>query len=117
MKSKTEFIITLQGLSAHGSAPHSGHDALVAASSVVMNLQALASRINNPLNPFTLTIQSLNGGTRFNIIPDDAKLEGFFLSESTDFALEAKKILEKITKDAADIYGCTAALSWKGDLQ
>ena len=49
----TNFKITIQGLSAHGSAPHSGHDALVAASSTIMNLQAIASRINNPLNPFS----------------------------------------------------------------
>ncbi len=104
------FKITIQGLSAHGSAPHSGHDALTAASSVIMNLQAIASRINNPLNPFSLTVETLNGGTNYNIIPDRAELKGSLLTESAEFVPEARKLIEKIVKDSVDVYGCSATL-------
>jgi metal-dependent amidase/aminoacylase/carboxypeptidase family protein len=106
----TNFKITIQGLSAHGSAPHSGHDALVAASSTIMNLQAIASRINNPLNPFSLTVSTFDGGTRFNIIPDHAELKGSFVTESAEFAAKASKLIEKIVKDSVDVYGCSATI-------
>lgn len=106
----TNFKITIKGLSAHGSAPHAGHDALVAAAAVVMNLQAVTSRINDPLNPFALNIGIMDGGTRFNIIPDHAELKGSFFSGSEEFAGKAKKLIEKIVNDSADVYGCTATI-------
>lgn len=107
MISKT-FKITLHGASAHGSSPHLGHDTLVAASSIIMNLQCIASRFTDPLEPFTLTVENFKSGARFNIIPDYAELNGSFTADSPEVMEKAKQNIEKITKDTADIYGCTA---------
>lgn len=62
MACSDRFIITLHGKSAHGSAPHEGTDAIVAAAAVVMGLQTLVSRKNDPQNTFVLTVGMMNGG-------------------------------------------------------
>lgn len=56
--------------SAHGSAPDQGKDA------VVMGLQTLSSRVNDPQNTFVLTVGMMNGGTQSNIIADEVELVG-----------------------------------------
>ena len=72
------------GRSAHGSAPDQGKDAIVAAAAVVMGLQTLSSRVNDPQNTFVLTVGMMNGGTQSNIIADEVELVGTtLLSTST----------------------------------
>ncbi len=53
----------IHGRSAHGSAPDQGKDAIVAAAAVVMGLQTLSSRVNDPQNTFVLIVGMMNGGT------------------------------------------------------
>lgn len=60
----------IHGRSAHGSAPDQGKDA------IVMGLQTLSSRVNDPQNTFVLTVGMMNGGTQSNIIADEVKLVG-----------------------------------------
>ena len=62
MASTDNFTIKIKGLKAHGAAPHLGHDAIVAASAVVMALQSFVSRENDPLNPLVLTVGKFHGG-------------------------------------------------------
>lgn len=66
----------IHGRSAHGSAPDQGKDAIVAAAAVVMGLQTLSSRLNDPQNTFVLTVGMMNGGTQSNIIADEVELVG-----------------------------------------
>ena len=74
----------IHGRSAHGSAPDQGKDAIVAAAAVVMGLQTLSSRVNDPQNTFVLTVGMMNGGTQSNIIADEVELVGTtLLSTST----------------------------------
>ena len=96
------FTITIEGVSAHGSAPHLGTDAIVAAASIIMNLQTYVSRNNDPLNPLVLTVGKINGGQRFNIIANKVVIEGTVRTFST-------KILKTIAADMQRIAGETAA--------
>ena len=64
----------IHGRFAHGSAPDQGKDAIVAA--VVMGLQTLLSRVNDPQNTFVLTVGMMNGGAQSNIIADEVELVG-----------------------------------------
>lgn len=96
------FKITVDGVSAHGSAPHLGVDAIVAASAVVMNLQSFVSRSNDPLNPLVLTIGSISGGSRWNVIPNHVEMEGTVRTFS-------RKVLETVAEDVQRIAGSTAA--------
>ena len=70
------FKIEIEGRTAHGSAPNLGVDAIVVAASVIMNLQTYVSRNNDPLNPLVLTIGTIEGGSRFNVIPGKVTMEG-----------------------------------------
>jgi hippurate hydrolase len=66
--------ITVKGLGGHGAYPQNTKDPIVLASRIVMALQTLVSRENNPLEPGVVTVGSFHAGTKSNIIPDEAKL-------------------------------------------
>lgn len=67
--------ITVKGVGGHGAYPQNTVDPIVLASSIVMRLQTLVSRENNPLDPAVITVGSIHGGSKHNIIPDEVKLQ------------------------------------------
>jgi len=67
--------ITLFGVGGHGAYPEKCIDPVVIASRVVLDLQTIVSREISPLKPIVLTVGSIHGGTRPNIIPEEVKLE------------------------------------------
>ncbi len=71
-----EFDIDILAKSAHGAMPHTGIDALVIASEVLLGLQTIVSRNISPIDPAVLTVGRLDGGERRNIIAGKARLEG-----------------------------------------
>jgi len=66
--------IHVKGLGGHGASPHTTRDPIVLASKIVMSLQTLVSRENNPLEPAVVTVGSFHAGSKSNIIPDHADL-------------------------------------------
>jgi len=66
--------ITMFGQGGHGAVPHETRDPVVMAARLVMALQTLVSRENNPLDPVVITVGSIQGGTQANIVPDQVKL-------------------------------------------
>jgi amidohydrolase len=70
------FRITVIGQGGHAASPHQGPDAIVVASEIVNGLQALVSRIRNPVDPVVVSVGSIHGGTRHNILPSQVVLEG-----------------------------------------
>jgi amidohydrolase len=66
--------ITIRGVGGHGASPERTKDPVVIASQVILALQTLVSRENSPLDPVVLTIGSIHGGTKRNVIPDEVKL-------------------------------------------
>lgn len=113
MASCDTFKLKIKGTSAHGSAPHLGKDAILAASAIIMNLQSIASRTNDPLNALVITIGTFNGGQRFNIIADSVELEGAARTFSKKFRMEIEEIIRNIAESTAKAYGCTAELSYQ----
>src|SRR4029079_5495464 len=67
--------ILVRGVGGHGAAPHTTKDPIVIASRIVLTLQTLVSREKNPLDPAVVTVGSFQGGSKHNIIPDEAKLQ------------------------------------------
>ncbi len=67
--------ITIFGQGGHGAAPHDTIDPIVIAARVIMALQTVVSRENNPMDPVVITVGSIHGGTQANIIPDQVKLQ------------------------------------------
>ena len=76
MASSDRFHITIRGKASHGSAPESGIDAIAAAAQVISALQTIVSRRVSPLDSAVVTIGTIHGGARYNVIADTVKLEG-----------------------------------------
>lgn len=68
--------IIVHGRGCHAARPHEGVDAIVIASQIVMALQSIASRNIDPVEPVVVTIGTINGGTRGNIIAGKVRLTG-----------------------------------------
>ena len=67
--------IDVKGVGGHGAYPQATRDPIVLASRIVVALQTLVSRENSPFDPAVVTVGSFQGGTKHNIIPDDANLQ------------------------------------------
>ena len=67
--------ITVYGRGGHGAMPHNTIDPIVLASRIVLSLQTIVSRENNPVEPIVITVGSIHGGTQANIIPDEVRLQ------------------------------------------
>jgi len=76
MASSDRFVITIRGKKVHGAYPHEGVDAVVVAAQCISALQSIHSRRINTQDPLVITVGSIHGGNRFNIIADEVKLEG-----------------------------------------
>ena len=113
MASADWFEIKVNGRGGHGSAPHECVDALVVASSIVMNLQSIVSRQVNPLEPLVLTVGKLTSGTRFNVIAETATMEGTTRCFNPKLREKLPEMMEKIINKIADAYGANASLEYK----
>ena len=65
----------VRGIGGHGAAPHTTKDPILLAAAIVMRLQTLISRENDPLQPAVITVGSFHAGSKYNIISDSAKLQ------------------------------------------
>ncbi len=66
--------ITVYGRGGHAAMPHNTIDPVVLASRIVLALQTIVSRENNPVDPVVITVGSIQGGTQGNVIPDEVRL-------------------------------------------
>ncbi len=67
--------IVVRGKGGHGAAPHTTIDPVLLAARIVLDLQTLVSRERDPTDPVVVTVGSIHGGTRPNIIPEEVKLQ------------------------------------------
>jgi amidohydrolase len=67
--------ITVRGKGGHGASPHTAIDPIVLAARIVLDLQTLVSRETNPTDPVVITVGSIHGGTKHNIIPAEVKMQ------------------------------------------
>ena len=76
MASADEIYITVKGKGGHAASPHLVVDPILISSHLIIALQQLISRNNNPFNPSVLSITSFNGGNTTNVVPNEVKLMG-----------------------------------------
>ena len=67
--------ITVYGRGGHAAMPHNTVDPVVLAARIVLALQTVVARENNPVDPVVVTVGSIHGGTQGNIIPDEVRLQ------------------------------------------
>ena len=75
LASATSLSVTIRGKGGHGAWPHRTVDPIVLAALVIVDLQTIVSREVDPSEPAVVTVGSIHGGTRYNIIPDEVKLQ------------------------------------------
>lgn len=107
------FKLTVKGTSSHGSSPHLGHDAIVASAAIITALQTIVSRINNPLKPAVVTIGTIKGGQRFNIIANEVIMEGNVRTFDEIFRKEIETHIREIAESVAKAHSCTAKLEYR----
>lgn len=111
---RSKFRITVKGNTAHGSAPHLGNDAVFTASSMILSIQGIAGRMNDPLNPLIINIGTINGGQRFNIIANHTEFEGMIETPSSEILEEMKDKLRILANNNAMMYGCNVEVEFDG---
>lgn len=106
------FKVTFKGKGGHGAMPHDCIDAAIVASSFVMNVQSVVSRTIDAQQPAVVTIGKMTVGTRFNIIAENAVIEGTvrcFDPETRDYI---EKQLQHYAENTAAIYGAKAEVEY-----
>jgi amidohydrolase len=105
MASATSIDIKIRGVGGHGSAPETTKDPIVVAAQVVMALQTIVSRENSPLDPAVVTVGSIHGGTRYNIIPDEVNLQLTVRTYKEEVRKRILASIERIVKGVASTAG------------
>ena len=105
MASATSIDIKIRGIGGHGSAPELAKDPIVVAAQVVMALQTIVSRENSPLDPAVVTVGSIHGGTRYNIIPDEVNLQLTVRTYKEEVRKRVLASIERIVKGVAATAG------------
>ncbi len=112
MASADKLLIKVRGKAGHGSMPHLGVDAILAAAAITMNLQSIVSREVAPLEPAVVTIGRFTGGTTWNITCDEVELEGTTRCFSREIRKDFPATIERIIKSTAASYRAEAELEY-----
>jgi hippurate hydrolase len=102
--------VTVRGIGGHGAYPHKIKDPIVLAAEIINTWQTIVSRENNPLDPVVLTVGSIHGGTKHNVIPDEVKMQ---LTVRTYKSEVRERVLADIDRIAK---GCAAAAGMPAEL-
>jgi amidohydrolase len=91
--------VTVRGVGGHGAYPHKTKDPIVLAAEIINAWQTIASRENNPLDPIVVTVGSIHGGTKRNIIPDEVKMQLTVRTYKKDVRDKALFAIDRIARE------------------
>jgi amidohydrolase len=97
--------INVRGVGGHGAYPHKTKDPIVLAAEMINAWQTIASRENNPVDPVVVTVGSIHGGTKHNIIPDEVKLQLTVRTYKSDVRDRVLAAIDRIAKGIATAAG------------
>ncbi len=93
--------ITIRGVGSHGAQPHKGRDPIVIAAAVISALQTIVSRTIDPVETGVVTVGSIRGGSKHNIIPDKVELQLTVRSFTDEVRNQILAAIERITINTA----------------
>jgi amidohydrolase len=105
-----EFYVEIEGVGGHGAAPHTSIDTIPCAAATVLALQNIAARETDPLNTVVVTIGTIEGGYRNNIIADRVSMSGTFRSQDPAVREGLEARARRIVEGVAAAYGAHATL-------
>ena len=97
--------VTVKGMGGHGAYPHKTKDPIVLSAEIINVWQTIASRENNPLDPIVVTVGSVHGGTKHNIIPDEVKMQLTVRTYKSEVRERVLAAIEQIAKGCATAAG------------
>ena len=102
--------ITIRGVGGHGAYPHKTKDPVLLAAQTILALQTIVSRETEPLQPAVVTVGSVHGGTKHNIVPAEVKLQLTVRSFTDQVRQQTLAAIERITRGQAAAAGVPANL-------
>src|SRR6266446_4558926 len=97
--------VTVRGVGGHGAYPHKTKDPIVLAAEIINAWQTIASRENNPVDPIVITVGSIHGGTKNNIIPDEVKMQLTVRTYKPETRERVLAAIDRIAKGCATAAG------------
>ena len=110
MASADEIYITVYAQGGHAAAPHLTADAILIASQIIVSLQQIISRNNNPTSPSVLSICSFHGGNTTNVLPSQVKLMGTFRTMDEVWRYKAHELISNQVLGIAEAMGAKAEI-------
>jgi amidohydrolase len=104
--------IKVSGKKVHAAWPHQGIDPIVVTAEVITALQTIRSRRIDPVEPVVLTLGSIHGGNRSNIIADAVEMEGTLRTHSEQVRERVISLVREIVEGVAKSHGAQAEVSW-----
>lgn len=108
----SELFIDLKGKGGHAAYPHLTNDMVVAACTLVSQLQSIVSRNINPLESAVVTIGKITGGTVQNVIAETARLEGTMRTLSSEAMEKVKNRVQSLVKGTEIAYDCECTIDF-----
>jgi hippurate hydrolase len=108
MAGSTTINVTMRGIGGHGSRPEAGKDPIVLAAEFVLVAQTIVSRQIDPQQPAVLTVGTIHGGTKFNIIPDEVTMGMTLRTYSTTERDQIVAAVRRTANGLAEAYGIPA---------
>jgi amidohydrolase len=105
------FTIRITGRGGHGAIPDRAVDPIVAAAHMVTALQTVVSRNVSPLDTAVVSVTNIHGGTAFNVIPQEVKLEGTIRTFDNGVRQRVVERIEQIASGVASAMGCQAEVA------
>jgi len=115
MAAPDRFVVKIVGRGGHGSAPHETIDPIYVASHVILALQGVSSRMMDPVQPFVISVGAVHSGTKENIIPDEAALEGTIRTLDEGTRKRAKAKVTSVVKGVCNAFGARAEVEFEED--
>jgi len=107
------FRVKILGRGGHGSAPHETVDPIYVAAHVILSLQGVSARMIDPVRPFVITIGAVHSGTKENIIPDVATLDGTIRTLDETTRKVAKRKVEEVAKGVCRTFGARGEVEFE----
>jgi carboxypeptidase Ss1 len=109
------FEVRIIGRGGHGAAPHETIDPVYVSAQVIIALQGVSGRMIDPMQPVVISVGAVHSGTKENIIPDEALLQGTIRTLDEATRKRAKAKVEEVVKGVCKAFGAKAIVEFEKD--
>lgn len=113
MAAADNFELTVTGRGGHGAYPHLGADAVFTAAEVIVGLQGLVARTKNPVEPGVISVGSVHGGDRPNVLPGEVRLRGTVRTFSPELRSQFARDVPRRARSIARSLGASARVKYE----